>query len=66
MLKPNGCLRCRKRVSVGEGGIHMVWWKFKSCPQCDGVMFIDGALYGWYKQCIQCGYACDLIEIVEL
>jgi len=44
----------------------MVWWKFKSCPRCDGDMFIDRDLYGWYEQCIQCGYARDLRSTVKL
>ena len=44
----------------------MVWWKLKSCPRCDGDMFIDRDLYGWYEQCIQCGYARDLRSTVKL
>jgi len=44
----------------------MAWWKFKSCPRCDGDMFIARDQYGWYKDCIQCGYRHDLIDIVEL
>ncbi len=44
----------------------MAWWKFKSCPRCDGDMFIDREQYGWYEDCIQCGYGRDLIDIVEL
>jgi len=44
----------------------MAWWKFKSCPRCDGDMFIDRDLYGWYEQCIQCGYARDLRSTVKL
>lgn len=44
----------------------MVWWKLKSCPRCDGDMFIDRDLYDCHEQCIQCGYARELIDIVEL
>jgi len=29
-------------------------------------MFIARDQYGWYKDCIQCGYRHDLIDIVEL
>ena len=46
--------------------IHMAWWKLKSCPRCDGDMFVDKEEYGWYEDCIQCGYRRDLIDIVEL
>ena len=44
----------------------MAWWNFKSCPRCDGDMFIDRDLYGWYEQCIQCGYNGDLRNTVKL
>jgi len=44
----------------------MVKWKFRSCPRCDGDMFIDRDLYGWYEQCIQCGYARNLRSTVKL
>jgi len=44
----------------------MAWWKFKSCPQCDGDVFIDRDLYGWYEQCIMCGYVYELRVMVEL
>ncbi|MBA7486250.1 hypothetical protein ES707_21806 [subsurface metagenome] len=45
----------------------MAWWKFKSCPRCNGDMFIDKDLYyGWYEQCIQCSYARDLRSTVKL
>jgi len=44
----------------------MVLWKFKSCPRCDGDIFIDRDPYGWYEQCLQYGYRRDLIDILEL
>lgn len=56
MLEPTDCLSCRKRTSVDEEAIHMTKWKFKSCPRCDGDMFIDRDLHGWFEQCLQCGY----------
>ena len=40
----------------------MVWWKFRSCPRCDGDMFIDRDQYGWYEHCIQCGHIGDLVK----
>ncbi len=44
----------------------MVKWKFRSCSRCDGDIFIDRDLYGWYEHCLQCGYTGDLISKVEL
>ena len=44
----------------------MVKWKFRSCPRCDGDIFIDRDLYGWFEQCIQCGYNHDLRKMVQL
>ena len=34
----------------------MAWWKFKSCPRCNGDMFTDRDLQGWFEQCLQCCY----------
>jgi len=44
----------------------MARWKFRSCPRCDGDMIVDRDQYGWYEDCIQCGYMGDLVDIVEL
>ncbi|MCX6013180.1 MAG: hypothetical protein NTV30_07190 [Chloroflexi bacterium] len=35
-------------------------WKFKACPKCKGDMFIEKDMFGWYEQCLQCGYLHDL------
>ena len=35
-------------------------WKFKCCPKCDGDLFVDWDMNGWYVQCLQCGYLSDL------
>ena len=40
-------------------------WKFKSCPRCNGDILLDRDHYGWYGQCLQCGYQHDLKSIVE-
>ena len=37
----------------------------KRCPKCGGNVYLDRDLYGWYEQCLQCGYTCDLKSIVE-
>jgi Zn ribbon nucleic-acid-binding protein len=40
--------------------------KMKSCPKCkSGDIAIDRDHHGWYEYCIQCGYAHDLISVVE-
>ena len=43
----------------------MVKWRIKSCPRCNGDMFIDKGLYGWYEQCLQCAYQQELRDIGE-
>ena len=43
----------------------MARWKFKSCPRCDGDMFVDRDLYGWHEQCLQCGYARELRNMIK-
>jgi len=48
------------------GAIDMVSWKLKDCPRCDGDIFVDRDLYGWFEQCIQCGYNHDLRNTVKL
>jgi len=45
-----------KVVSVSEGVIYMVQWRFKSCPRCLGDLFISSDIDGWYEQCLQCAY----------
>jgi DNA-directed RNA polymerase subunit M/transcription elongation factor TFIIS len=44
----------------------MIWWKLSSCPRCKGAMFIEKELYyGWYKQCIMCGYTYQLRDTIK-
>ena len=43
----------------------MVMWKFKNCPRCQGDLFIDKDLDGWYEQCLQCSYRHELKDIAE-
>ena len=38
----------------------------KHCPKCGGSIFLARDYYGWYEQCLQCGYTCDLASIVEI
>jgi DNA-directed RNA polymerase subunit M/transcription elongation factor TFIIS len=38
-----------------------------SCPRCQGDMVLDNKdQYGWYEQCLQCGYIHDLETIVQV
>ncbi len=30
------------------------------CPKCRGNLYIDKDHYGWYEQCLQCGFTSDL------
>lgn len=33
----------------------MFW--YKSCPKCHtGDLALEQDIYGWYRQCVQCGY----------
>ena len=40
--------------------------KLKSCPRCKGDVMLDRDQYGWYEQCMQCGYLCDVKSIVDV
>jgi DNA-directed RNA polymerase subunit M/transcription elongation factor TFIIS len=40
-------------------------WRFKSCPKCEGDLFIDSDANGWYVQCLQCGYLSDLDSMLK-
>jgi len=42
-------------------------FRFNSCPRCKGdVMLGNKDEYGWYEQCLQCGYVRDLEIIVRV
>jgi hypothetical protein len=43
----------------------MVMWKLKTCPRCQGDLFIDKDFVGWYEQCLQCGFRRELKALVE-
>jgi len=34
--------------------------KLKSCPRCNGHLFVDWDQHGRYVECLQCGYMRDL------
>ena len=41
-------------------------WRFKSCPKCNGDLFVDRDIDGWVEQCLQCGHTKYLETIYEL
>ena len=44
----------------------MAVFSLNSCPRCQGDMVLDNKdEYGWYEQCLQCGYLRDLEVIVQ-
>ena len=40
--------------------------RLKSCPRCKGDIVIELDQWGWYEECIQCGYLHDLQDVVEV
>ena len=36
---------------------------WESCPKCQGKIYIDSDLYGWFVQCLMCGFSRDLEEL---
>ena len=38
----------------------------KRCPKCSGNVYIDKDKFGWYEQCLQCGYIADLKNIIQV
>ena len=37
--------------------------RLKGCPKCMGDVRTDRDEYGWYEECLQCGYLRDLVEV---
>ena len=38
----------------------------KYCPKCGGNIYLDEDYYGWYEQCLQCGYTYDIESTLEI
>jgi hypothetical protein len=34
--------------------------KLHGCKKCQGTLILDKDEFGWYEECIQCGYSRDL------
>lgn len=43
----------------------MAVWKLKSCPRCNGDLFIQRETDGWYEECLLCGYQHDVSDVVS-
>ncbi len=41
----------RGKVVLRTGFVH------RRCPKCGGNIYLDKDHYGWYEQCLQCGYS---------
>jgi hypothetical protein len=39
----------------------MLSWQ--SCPKCKGKIYVDRDLYGWFVECLMCGFSHDLEEL---
>jgi hypothetical protein len=53
--------------NFGTGGIvSMAVWKLKSCPRCNGDLFIQREIDGWYEECLSCGYQRDVSNLVMI
>jgi hypothetical protein len=36
------------------------------CPKCGGRVYLDTDYYGWYEQCIICGYTKNLAKVTRV
>ncbi len=56
-------------VCTGERRMAMAYRKqvlyFKSCPRCQGDLYVNWDYYGVFKLCLQCGYIVDLARQAE-
>ena len=40
--------------------------RLRGCPKCEGDVLLERDHYGWYEQCLQCGYLRDLKTVVDV
>ena len=50
----------------GKGREDGMMWRLKGCPKCNGDVFLEKDIDGWYERCLQCGYNRDMIALVEI
>jgi Zn ribbon nucleic-acid-binding protein len=58
----HGAERKRQMANQISGGDVGMLIKLKSCPRCNGDLFVNWDQHGWYVQCLQCGYTRDLLS----
>jgi Zn ribbon nucleic-acid-binding protein len=54
----------QEKLSAPREVVNMAVWKLKSCPRCNGDLFIQRETDGWYEECLLCGYQHDVSNIV--
>jgi hypothetical protein len=52
--------RTNKEEFAGAKTKMKMKWTHKNCPRCKGNVYLEKDMYGWYEQCLQCGYSRDL------
>jgi Zn ribbon nucleic-acid-binding protein len=45
------------------GGVEIS--RLDRCPKCKGYVMLQRDNYGWYEECLQCGYVHDLLTVAE-
>jgi hypothetical protein len=38
-------------------------WKIKACPRCNGDLYMEKEIDGWYESCLQCGHRREMEEL---
>ncbi len=41
----------------------MLRWRLRACPRCQGDIYIDRDIDGWFEQCLQCSCRRELKEL---
>jgi len=36
------------------------------CPKCGGSVYLDNDYFGWYEECLMCGYTRNLQKVVKV
>ncbi len=36
------------------------------CPKCGGSVYLDSDHFGWYEQCLQCGYTRNMKRVTKV
>ena len=44
----------------------MAVWKLKSCPKCNGDLFLQREATGWNEVCLACGYRKDISNLITV